>query len=40
MRPLLLDRRAVRVPASMQDVLDLGEILRELARAIERQGEK
>ena len=32
-------RRAVRVPASMQEVLDLAEILRELACAIERQGE-
>ena len=33
-------RRPVRVPASMQEVLELAEILRDLPRAIEQQGEK
>ena len=33
-------RRPVRVPASMQDVLDLAEILRDVARILdEQQGE-
>ena len=33
-------RRAVRVPASMQEVLDLAVIVRDLARQLDQQGEK